>query len=418
MKPIGWLVGLIVLIAAIETPAQESEPWQAWQYSRRILPQAAAESGLVRVPLPMDIYAHAQSDLGDLRVIDEAGTEVPFILHAVHGGQTRSWRNAPLTDVGFVPGRFTHVIVDTGSRQEQHNLLELRFDEADFFSWVEIAASDDRTTWRIIRDRAPLYRFREDGVERVPNVSYPRTYARWLRVRILDKDKKLIPRQGRVAYEVVESAERTPTSVMFTKVEPSPPRQSQWQVDLGDVQFPLSALRFEATQPEFHRAVRIATSADGKNWMTRCRGDIYRYRSINGEMAGEPRDRASLEILCPEAQARFWRVTVLDRDDAPVVGLLPIPEQVTRSIVFRQDPVRAYRVLYGHGRAKAAQYDLERLLSVSDLKMAAGGQLGPEELTRNHVSAEPWTERHPILLWAALLIVVAMLGVQAVRAIR
>ena len=111
-------------------------------------------------------------------------------------------------------------------------------------------------------------------------------------------------------------------------------------------------------------------------------------------------------------------MTVLNRDDAPIVGLRLIPEQVTRSIVFRQDPAHAYRVLYGHGRAKAAHYDLERLLPSTDLKTAAGGQLGSEELTRNHVSAKPWTERHPILLWVALLIVVAVLGVQAVRAIR
>jgi len=418
VKPIGWLVGLTLLLGAIETPAREAETWQAWRYSRPLLSQASAGSSLLRVPLSADIYAHAQSNLADLRVIDEAGVEVPFVLHAVHGAQTRSWRNVRLTDVGFVPGRFTQVIVDGGDRQEQHNLLELEFDEADFFSWAEIAASDDRTTWRIIRDRAPLYRFREDGVERVPNIAYPQTYARWLRVRILEKDKKRVPKRGRVAYEVVESAERTPSSVTFTKVEPSQAHQSQWQADLVDVRIPLSAVRFEATQPEFHRAVRIATSADGNHWTTRCRGDIYRYRPINVERAGEPRDRTSLEILCPEDQVRFWRVTVLDRDDAPIVGLRLVPEQVTRSIIVRQDPSHSYRVLYGHGRAKAAQYELGKLLSASDLKMAAGGRLGPEELTRNHVSAEPWTERHAIVLWAALLIVVAVLGVQAVRVIR
>ncbi|MGH6890809.1 MAG: hypothetical protein ACREEP_00985, partial [Dongiaceae bacterium] len=191
---------------------------------------------------------------------------------------------------------------------------------------------------------------------------------------------------------------------------------SQWQADLGDTQIPLSAVRFEATQSEFHRAVRISTSVDGTHWATRCHGDIYRYRSA-GEATGEVRDRTSLEITCPEAQARFWRVTVLDRNDVPIVGLRPIPEQVTRSVVFRQDPLHSYRVLYGHNRTQAAQYELARLLSSGDLKTAVSSQLGPEELNRNHVSSEPWTERHPVLLWTALLIVVAVLGVQAVRAI-
>lgn len=417
MKLLGWLLNFMLLIGASETAAQESDPWQAWQYSRRIQSQSTAEPSLVRVPLSTDVYAHAQQDLGDLRVIDEAGREVPFILHTAQGGQTQSWRNAPLTDIGFVPGQFTYAIVDAGSQQEPHNLLELLFNETDFFSWVEVAASDDRTTWRIVRDRAPLYRFREDGVERVPNVAYPKTYARWLRIRVLDKEKKLLPRQGRVAHEVIEQAERMPASVVLEKVEPSPPHQSQWQVNLGDMPFPLSAFRFEAAQPEFHRAVRIATSSDGKNWTIRCRGDIYRYQSLQ-EIDGEPRDRSSLEILCPETQAQLWRVTVLNRDDAPVVGLRLISEQLTRSIVFRQSQAHMYRVLYGYGRAKAAHYDLERLLPGTDLKTATIGQLGSEMLTENHVSAEPWTERHPILLWVSLLIVVAVLGVQAVRTIR
>jgi hypothetical protein len=417
VKATRWLVGLLFLMGAAELAAQESETWKAWQYSRRILTQGPTEPQLARVALPMEIYAHAQLDLDDLRVIDDEGTEVPFVLHAVQGGASREWRNTLLTDVGFVPGRFTHAIVDAGRRQELHNLLELQFDEKDFFSWLEIAASDDRTTWHILRDRAPLYRFHDDGVERVSNVAYPQTHARWLRLRILDKDKRLLPRHGRVAYEVVEEVERTPAPVTFTKVEPALPRESQWQVDLGNALIPLSAVRFEATQSEFHRAVRIAISEDGNTWMTRCRGDIHRYRYTDAT-SGEGRERASLEVSCPESQARFWRVTVLDRNDSPVVGLHPIPEQVTRAMVFRQHPLRSYRLLYGHSRVPAAQYDLTRLLHKQELKSASTSRLGPEELNKNYITSEAWTEQHPVLLWTALVIVVAVLGAQAVRAIR
>lgn len=416
MKFVGGLFSLVLLIGVIETPARESERWQEWQYSRGVLSQAATEAGLVRIPLSMDVHGHAQSDLGDLRVIDDAGMEVPFVLHAVHAKQTRSWRDAQLTDVGFVPGQFTEVTVDAGRLDEQHNLLELQFDETHFFSWVEIAASDDRTIWRIIRDRAPLYRFQDDDAGRVPSLSYPQTYARWLRVRILDKDKKLIPRWGRVAHEIAEQAEYTPAPVTFTKEESASPQESQWNADFGNAQMPLSAFQFEAAQPEFHRAVRIATSRDGKTWKTRCSGEIYRYRPLP-EKPGETRERASLEIPFPETQVRYWRVTILDREDVPVSGLRVIPLQVVRSIVFRQDPAHRYRVLYGHGRSKAAQYDLKHLLSGGDLKTAASGQLGSEEKNENHVSAEPWTEQHPVLLWGALLIGVAVLGYQAIRTI-
>ena len=56
--------------------------------------------------------------------------------------------------------------------------MEIQTEEKDFMVWVEIAASDDRVTWRIVRERAPIYRFEKDGLEGTQTISYPRTRSR------------------------------------------------------------------------------------------------------------------------------------------------------------------------------------------------------------------------------------------------
>jgi hypothetical protein len=48
----------------------------------------------------------------------------------------------------------------------------------------------------------------------------------------------------------------------------------------------------------------------------------------------------------------------------------------------------------------------------------AGHQAGAEELTMNYVDPNPFTERHPNLLWGALGLAVILLGYAAVRALR
>jgi hypothetical protein len=75
-------------------------------------------------------------------------------------------------------------------------------------------------------------------------------------------------------------------------------------------------------------------------------------------------------------------------------------------------------LLYGNSRIKAPEYELARLTAREELEVAFSGSLGEAEINSAYVSPEPWSERHPVVLWVALGLAVAVLGWLALRSLR
>ena len=416
MKRLILCMVLLAPIGVTPARAQLAEAWTHWRYFRSIDVVPANEPRLVRATLPIEIYGKTQPSLADLRVIREDGAEVAFVLHARVGKEERQWRPAEIADLGFVPGEHTEIVVDVGTDHDAHNALEIQTGVNEFFAWVEIAGSDDREHWRILNEKVPIYRF-EDTQDGNTVVSYPDSQARWLRLKILQPERRFPVYGCRVAYELVEEPELIVLSGRLQRDSGTEPRESRWQVDLGVENVPASSVRFEATQPEFHRTVRVNTRADETDWEEVGRGDIYRYPNPQSD-GDEPEIRTSLQVRFPEARARYWRISVLNRNDAPIEGLAPTLEGSPRHVVFRQEPGAVYRLLYGNPRVAAPEYDLARLTLRQELEAALPVGMGSEVANVGYLSPEPWSERHPALLWLALGVAVAVLGLLALRALR
>src|SRR3990172_792384 len=261
------------VLAIIGATAAELPPaWQHWRYLRALELEPTTESRLVKVTLPPEVYGKAGTDLADLRVIDDTGHEVAFVLEARLGRKSREWRTANVVDFGYFPDLYTYAVVEVPAEVERHNSLEILTDASDFFALVEVAASDvlpaperKKPAWRIVRERAPIYRFRREEVEGAQMVTYPQTRARYLRLRITREDKKnLVLRACRVADEVVEAPELVQLPAKFVSRPEAPAGQSKWQVDLGSGQVPVSEVHFEVALAQFHRPVEVWASEDGQ----------------------------------------------------------------------------------------------------------------------------------------------------------
>lgn len=398
--------------AAELSPPEQATDWQHWQYSRQ-LQMPAAPSEWARLTLPPEIYGPAQGNLADLRLIDQGGGEIPYLLQAQQEQCQRTWRSAPVSDTGFIPGQYSQAVVDAGTDGAPHNTVEISTDQKDFFTWTEIAASDDRVTWRIVREKAPFYRFDSDRLNKGEILNYPLTRSRWLRLRFLQGDKALPATRARITREVRTEAEHSPLAATFQLAAGQAEGESVWQTDLGRSLPPVSAIRFESSQAEFHRGVKVSTSEDGKNWRSIAHGHIYRHGATV-----DAKQRAVLEINFPEAQARFWRISILNRNDPALPGLHLQMQAIPRHVAFRREAGRDYRLLYGNPRAKPAQYELAQVSNSAQWQSAPAATLGMEVANTSYVSAAPWSERHPWLLWTALIAAVGVLAWMAITALR
>jgi hypothetical protein len=401
----------LVLGLAVPFSGQVPEAWRQWHYASVIEAGDIPQTRLTSVVVPADVTARAQPDWDDLRVIDEAGREVPYVLHARFGGKRIERREARVLEPSFVPGKYAQVIVDAGPGGAIHNSIHLRVDSPqDLITWVEIAVSDEASEWRVARERAPIFSLKQEPRGERTDVSYPDSRARYLRARVLEDPARYKLTGAEIAFETVRPSERVAVGLGLVRMDRNPHR-TIWQSPAGGEPRAVSEVRFQTSQQRFFRAVAVESSRDGKEWLQAGTGEIS--RTTEGGRVQE-----SLTVGFPERRASEWRVSVFNGNDAPIGDLALSAFSTPRRVVFRQEPGRRYSLLYGHSRAAAPEYDLARITAEAELDRAADAGLGPIVANEAYDDPAPWTERNPLVIWAALAAAVIVLGVLAVRALK
>ena len=389
--------------------------WNHWRYWRTIDLPSVAEPRLTGVTVAPEVFAHAGRDLADLRVIDDQGSETPFIVMMREGSTRSEPRSTILHERSFAPGLYTQVVIEVPDRTVFHNSLSVQTSEQDFMEWVSVEASDDGHIWRIVQQRAPIFRFWKDGRQGTQVVRYSENNARFLRVRILDGSKQFPIEGATVLYRTQETPERRLQLDAEVTLVSQPKRSvSAWTADLGSAEAPLSDVKFEVAAPaEFVRCVELWGSEDNRKWQRFAQGEIYRYQSNDAHA-----ENLEISIAYGGVQLRYWRIEILNHNDAPLAGVKPRLLSIPRHIIFEQQAGRSYRLLYGQSRATSPEYDLSRRLNPKQMEGAVSGQLGPEEVNLAWSDPRPWTEKYESVLWLAMGAAVLLLGYSAIRSLR
>jgi hypothetical protein len=389
--------------------AQLPETWRHWRYAAPVEAAPIDQPRLVSVIVPNDVTVECAPGWADLRVIDETGREVPYLLDARHPREGRDWREARLLDTGVVPGQYSQVVLDLGAGPPVHNAVDVGLGgRDDVQAGLQIELSDDGQTWRAVGDRVPVFRLREAGRGERTDATYPASRSRYVRLRLFGGGAPVDIASARVAYESPTPADRIPAGVALA---PAPAdaesRESRW-VSARAARTPVSEVRFETAAPQLARRVVVEVAQQRDRWRPVASGDILR----SAASAERP-----LSLEFPEA-AGHWRVTVLNGSDPPIADLTPVLYTTVRRVVFLQEPDREYRLLYGHARPAAPRYDFARLTKPEAIEAAVPARLAPAGVNGGWVDATPWTERHPALVWAAVAIAVLLVGVLAIRTLR
>ena len=113
------------------------------------------------------------------------------------------------------------------------------------------------------------------------------------------------------------------------------------------------------------------------------------------------------------------RAVIHNGDDAPLRITRARLQQYERRIYFDCDAGTSLTLYYGDQKLDAPVYDYAKLFQ-SDVS-AVRVQMGGEEANAGYTGRpddRPWSERHPAVLWAAILAAVLILGGIAVRSIK
>ena len=396
------IAALLLATAVASNPAPPS--FAHWKYERSV--NTYARAGTVSVAVPPSIYANAQPSLDDLRVVDGRGNLVPFTLRTPPPGPTVVWTSAALTDEGFVPGRYSQVVADLGTNGGVYGILDISTPLRAFATTVDVDASDDRRIWRTIRTGAPIYDYERDGLAANTRVRFPRSTARYLRVRILDRSA-LFPIDGvRVAAPAGSKSESTRYTIGVAPTKRNvPDRTISYRVN-GIDEVPIDRFRVDSSTQRFVRTVDVQTSADGISWQTVTSQQVTRMGP----------GRAKLSVDFGETQAVHWRVVIRNGDNAPLSDVRLEAFGAPRRIDFDASPGMTYRAIYGNPSAPPPSFDYAQTHSAKVLDGATDVALGPPVRNPGFVPAsKPWSERNPWILWIALIVSVGAIAGIAVR---
>lgn len=345
---------LLIACIASSVAVQADAPGGVWLWQREIAVEQGA--GFNRLEIPAAVYEKAQLGLGDLRIVDDKGVAVPYILESHRQSSAMVDDAYTFTSAGDFRRRGDTVFDFLGQPPAGSDLIVNRLtvdseSDGDFFKYVELYGSHDSKHWEWLGHNS-LYRV-EGKAQRVLDLGAPQRYTAY-RIVILDNAEgiRLSSLSGTLVSEAEVKAthQRTFTASQFQRQEV----KSATVITLkGIANLPVRAVSIEAAGL-FHRPTRVISGDIGAPAAVFGSGYLFQ-STLKGP---EPlRNSLPVEINRPMETLSL----IIENGDNPPLEIQSVTLAYSAdTLIFEAAPGKAYTLQYGNSEAPRPQYDLER----------------------------------------------------------
>ena len=342
----GFLLALMLGLNASVRAASYSE----WEHQQRL---NVPSSGIVRIALPVDTLDAAQPNLADLRVVDPAGNETPYLVsQAAVGTETLG---TPRKFEVSMNSQGTVMVLETGVAQPLAEVT-LVTPEASFIKAVRIEGSADQRDWKLIADGQPIFR-QPNGASQLRLAFSPGIWA-YLRVTIDDSRSRPIPFTGAMLRVQGESGP-TETFPVQIRERADFPGQTRLALNFGAAHLSLTDLSVETPDPLFTRQVTLAMQDVVENVITEktlARGTIFRVALENQPPVSQL--HFPVNLLSPRREL----LLLIQNDDNPPLAITAIrAERRPVYLTFHAVTAGDYTLFSGNKKVVAPRYDLAAL---------------------------------------------------------
>lgn len=165
---------------------------QQFTHKAKIDQHSIRTKGFYAIQLTPDIIAHSELDLHDLRLFNDKGKEIPFLVKR----ETEDKTNSQFHEFTIIKNengeKYQEIIIENLPRKPLHQLtLELR--QADADRLISISGSNDKTNWFVVRDKfsfsAPN---QETGTKVIRSLQFPETDYAYYKIEIQHGHKEAL----------------------------------------------------------------------------------------------------------------------------------------------------------------------------------------------------------------------------------
>jgi len=392
------------LLAALLTTSS-AVPY--FHYQRQL--QAPNSSGQHYAVVDESLWQHARGDLSDLRIY-LSDKEVPYRLTIEQGSTETEQRQCRVLQPGAVGGK-TQFLLDMSGVPE-YDRIELKLGARNFVAHARVEGQDDLhgAKWTVL-GTTTLYDLTDERLGRNFTLKIPLTTFKYLRVTV---DKPVNPSDIESGTAGITRAQKAVWRDLSAE-----PRQSQQGKDTiltfavpGEVPVERALFSIDPAQQNFLRSVEVQ-GEQGERFGS---GEI---RRVHMERNGQKIDTEQTSLdLRGNAQGAL-KLIIHNGDDAPLKINGARLQQYERRIYFDADSGSQPRLYYGDAQLDAPVYDYAKLFQKNagaDLVQMSAEQANAAFTGRP--DDRPWSERHPAVLWVAIIGAVLALGGIALRSIK
>jgi hypothetical protein len=354
------------------------------------------------------IWQHARPDLADLRLYG-GQNEIPYALNIERGSFSVDQKEVRVLQPSTVAGKTQFFLDMTGFAE--YDRIELTLKARNFVAKVRVEGQDDLhgPHWATLSNGI-IYDLSDDSLGSNSGLRLPVTTYKYLRVTV----------DGPVKPSDVEGASariREEEKEAWRTVAQQPKREEQGKDTVFTFSLPnnipVERLEFtiDAAQSNFRREVEL--ESDKK--MLFGSGEITRVHTVrHGQKVDFEKEYVDLSGSSPDV----LKVIVHNGDDPPLKITGVRLQQYQRRLYFNF--ASSHHLYYGDEKLDSSPvYDYAKLFQ-KDAK-ATEAQLGPEQTNSaftGRPDERPWSEKHPGLLWIAIIAAVLILAVIALRSMK
>ncbi|MGB8029673.1 MAG: DUF3999 family protein [Terracidiphilus sp.] len=411
------LVALALLLFAAPVPEIR------YFHFERPIAMAAQASGQTCMVVDPAVFAHASGGLADLRLYQGA-TETPYVVHSEVPVLPADQKISPL-NLGKSGGQ---TVFDVEMPEGPYSDIQLEVSGHDFLATVTVSGSQTQGAGsRTKLGSFTIFDLTRQRLGRSTVLHLPESDFRYLHFQIAEP----IAPENVTGLSVTRPPKSQPkyATVAVTAQSTLKDRNSVVEFDVP-AHTPIDRIVVVPGQnpPNFSRDVQISIAAIQKRpandeseppppvtgW-----GNILR---VHGMQDGHRIDEERLTVSAPEADfddPAKWTITIDNHDDAPIQLTFVQLDMLERNVCFNATAGDVYTLFYGDPKLAAPVYDYAALFVLQQNAITA--QLGAETVNpayQPRPDERPFTEKHPTLLWAALVLVVALLGAVAFRSFK
>lgn len=367
------------------------------------------------------IWKNARPDLGDLRLYS-GQQEVPYALMVERGSRESDNKDVRVLQQSVVGGK-TQFVIDMADVAE-YDHIALKLAARNFVAHARVEGQDDLhgKNWALLAEPI-LYDLSKENLGGNSILRLPLSTYKYLRVTIdgpVKPDDVLgatseFRQEQKAVWRDVGGAP-TVAQQPATAVRGDSSREGKATVLTfavpDNVPVDRVTLDIDPAQPNFRRSVQVTDDKD----VYIGSGEIDRVHMVR---SGQKIDSDAHDVGFSAVGHKTIKVIIYNGDDPPLKLTSARLQQLQRRIYFDAPASGQMTLYYGDEKLEPPVYDYAKLFLLA--KDAAPAQPGGETANAAYTGRpdeRPWTERHPAVLWIAIVAAVLVLGAIALRSMK